>query len=115
MSITTQSTNFQVNEEVQWEQAGPGILRQVCGYDDKIMLVKARFEKGAVGALHEHFQSQVTYVESGVFECSINGEKKILNAGDGFYVPPHVIHGCVCMEPGMLIDVFSPMREDFLK
>lgn len=115
MNTATQSKNFQVNEEVQWEQAAPGILRQVYGYDDKIMLVKAKFERGAVGALHEHVHSQVTYVESGVFECTINDEKKVLNEGDGFYVPPHVMHGCVCIEAGMLIDVFSPMREDFLK
>jgi len=44
----------------------------------------------------------------------INGEKKILKGGDGFYIPPNVLHGAVCMEAGVLIDVFSPMREDFV-
>lgn len=114
MSTILQGSIFQENEKVKWEDAGPGIQRQLYGYDDKIMLVKAKFEKDAVGALHEHPHSQVTYVDSGVFEMTIGEEKKIIREGDGYYVPPHVLHGCVCLEPGMLVDVFSPLREDFL-
>lgn len=106
---------FQIVSEIPWEDAGAGISRQVYGYDEKIMLVKAKFSKGATGALHEHHHSQVTYVESGVFEMTIGSEKRRIGAGDGFYVPPHVVHGCICIEAGMLIDVFSPKREDFLK
>lgn len=109
-----QSKEFQFENEVPWENPAPGIQRQVYGYDDKIMLVKVKFEKDAVGLLHEHHHSQVTYVESGVFEMTIGEEKKIIRQGDGYYVPPHVIHGCVCLEPGLLVDVFSPLREDFL-
>ena len=108
------SKKFQFEIETEWEDAAPGIKRQVYGYDDKIMLVKAKFEKNAVGALHEHHHSQVTYVDSGVFEMTIGDEKKTIRKGDGYYVPPHVLHGCVCLEPGMLIDVFSPLREDFI-
>ena len=110
-----QSNLFQIDEETVWEDLGNGIKRKVFGYDDNIMLVKAKFEAEAVGVLHEHYHAQVTYVESGVFEMSIGNEKKIIRKGDGFYAPPHEIHGCVCIEPGILIDVFSPHREDFLK
>jgi quercetin dioxygenase-like cupin family protein len=109
-----QSGLFQIENETPWEDLGNGINRQVYGYDDKIMLVKAKFDTGAVGTLHEHHHSQVTYVESGVFEMTIGSEKKMIRKGDGYYVPPHEIHGCVCLEPGTLIDVFSPHREDFL-
>jgi quercetin dioxygenase-like cupin family protein len=115
MSTALQSQIFQADHETPWEEAAPGIQRQVFGYDDKIMLVKAKFEKGAIGTLHEHLHSQVTYVESGSFELTIGDQKKLLNKGDGYYVPPHVLHGCICLEPGILIDVFSPLREDFLK
>lgn len=110
-----QSKEFQFENEVTWEDVGNGINRQIFGYDDKIMLVKAKFEKGGVGQLHSHYHSQVTYVDSGVFEMTIGDEKKIIRKGDGFYVPPNIVHGCVCIEEGMLIDVFSPHREDFLK
>jgi len=109
-----QSGLFQIEKETPWEDLGNGINRQVYGYDDKIMLVKAKFDTGAVGVLHEHHHSQVTYVESGVFEMTIGNQKKIIVKGDGYYVPPHEIHGCICLEPGILIDVFSPHREDFL-
>jgi len=109
-----QSGLFQVETEIEWEAAGEKIQRQVYGYDDKIMLVKAKFEKGGVGTLHKHPHSQVTYVESGVFEMQIGDEKRIIKKGDGYYVPPEVIHGSVCLEAGLLIDVFSPLREDFL-
>jgi quercetin dioxygenase-like cupin family protein len=110
-----QSNTFQFESEIPWQDLGNGISRQVFGYDDKIMLVKVKFDKGAIGALHEHHHSQVTYVESGVFEMTIGSEKKIIRKGDGYYVQPHVVHGIVCLEPGMLIDVFSPHREDFIQ
>jgi len=45
---------------------------------------------------------------------TIGNETKRIKCGDGYYVKPQVIHGVVCIEPGILIDVFSPMREDFL-
>jgi quercetin dioxygenase-like cupin family protein len=109
-----QSDLFQIENEIPWEVPGEKVKRQVYGYDDKIMLVKARFEKGGIGTLHQHPHSQVTYVESGVFEMQIGDVKKIIKTGDGYYVPPEVIHGCVCLEEGLLIDVFSPLREDFI-
>lgn len=114
MKSETASSIFQVENEIPWESPSPGIQRQMYGYDNKVMMLKVKFEKGSVGALHEHHHSQVTYVESGAFEMTIGEEKKVLYKGDGYYVPPHVVHGCVCLEAGMLIDVFAPMREDFL-
>jgi len=104
---------FQTKEK-PWEQAAEGITRQMIGYDVNIMMVKVSFEKGAIGYIHDHFHSQTTYVESGSFEVTIGDEKKILNGGDGFFIPPNVPHGAVCLEAGVLIDVFSPIREDFL-
>ena len=105
---------FFFSERTPWEEVEAGIKRQMMGYDGKIMLVKVAFEKGAIGQIHEHFHSQVAYVESGEFELTIGGKKEILKAGDSYYVPPHVLHGCVCLKPGVLVDVFSPAREDFL-
>jgi quercetin dioxygenase-like cupin family protein len=109
-----QSHLFQKEHEIEWEDLGNGIQRQVFGYDERIMLVKAKFEKGAVGDLHAHHHTQVTYVASGVFEMTIGEEVRIIKQGDGYYVPPHVIHGCICLEPGTLVDSFTPHREDFL-
>ncbi len=105
---------FFIGAEEEWEEVAPGLTRQVMGYDGQIMLVKAKFDTGAVGQTHRHYHSQVTYVESGEFEMTIDGETRILRQGDSFYVLPWLWHGCVCTKPGILVDVFSPSREDFL-
>ena len=109
-----QSEVFQVGSTMKWEQVWPGIERQMMGYDDRIMLVNVKFKRGAIGQTHKHPHSQTTYVVNGSFEVTIGDEKKVLNAGDGFYVPPQIMHGAICLEDGILIDVFSPHREDFL-
>ena len=103
-----------IDSETPWEPVAEGLDRQIMGYDGKIMLVKARFDTGAIGVKHKHYHSQVTYVESGEFEMTIGDEVRTLKRGDSFYIPPHLMHGCVCTKPGILIDVFSPAREDFL-
>lgn len=109
-----QSNIFQLEGESQWQDLGNGMQRLVFGYDHRIMMVKVKFETGAVGVLHHHTHTQISYVESGVFETSVGEEKKILKKGDAFFAPSEVVHGVVCLEAGMLVDVFSPHREDFL-
>ncbi len=113
MKIQTKKEFF-FQDEMEWEQVDPLLRRQIHGYDDKIMLVIADFKAGGVGQLHNHHHSQVTYVESGEFEMTIDGVVKTLKQGDSFYVLPWLMHGCVCTKPGILVDVFSPAREDFL-
>ena len=114
-TMKTRSKSFVLESETAWEKAGEGIERQILGYDGQLMLVKVKFEKGAVGTPHEHFHSQSTYVASGVFEFRVGDETVIVKAGDGIYMEPDIIHGAVCLEAGILIDTFSPMRADFLK
>lgn len=109
-----QSDNFQFGPSTPWENAAPGVRRQMFGYDGRIMLVRVAFEQGAVGDMHQHPHSQASYVESGAFSMTIGGQTHTLRAGDGYYVPPGVLHGCVCLEAGVLVDSFSPCREDFL-
>lgn len=112
--MRTQSKRFQFEATTEWQNPAPGIKRQIMGYDGQLMIVKVCFEKGAIGAKHAHYHSQATYVASGKFELTIDGEKAILVAGDGYYVAPDELHGCVCLEEGVLIDTFSPVRADFL-
>lgn len=102
------------NDEIQYEQVADGVQRKIMGYDERLMLVRVEFEKGSIGALHSHYHSQITSIESGTFEVEIGGEKKVLKTGDAFYIPPNIVHGVVCLEKGVLVDMFSPMREDFI-
>lgn len=112
--VKLKSDTFFKEQETEWEPIDQGISRQFVGYNTQIMMVKIRFEKGAVGYLHEHFHSQATYVAAGKFKVSIDGEEKVLEQGDGFLAHPNLQHGVECLENGLLIDVFSPVREDFL-
>jgi quercetin dioxygenase-like cupin family protein len=109
------SKEFIFGDDMAWETVGEGLKRKIMGYDDKIMLVKVDFQVGAIGTLHEHHHSQVTYVESGSFDFTIGDATKTVKGGDTVYIPPHVLHGAICTEAGVLIDVFSPMREDFIQ
>ena len=109
------ASNFIENDNVPWQEVEKGIHRKLMAYDEQLMLVRVQFEAGGVGVLHRHPHSQITQVESGVFEIEIDGQKKVLQRGDAYYIPPDILHGAVCIEAGVLIDVFSPMREDFIK
>ena len=109
------SKEFLMDEDQEWEVVGEGVKRKIMGYDDKIMLVKVAFDEGGIGYKHEHHHSQVTYVESGSFDFSIGDVTKTVKGGDSVFIPPHVLHGAICTEAGILIDVFSPIREDFME
>lgn len=109
------SKEFLMDENQEWEVVGPGLKRKIMGYDDKIMLVKVSFAKGSEGYKHEHYHSQVTYAIGGEWEFTIGDETKIVKDGDSVYIPPNVLHGAICIKAGILIDVFSPIREDFME
>lgn len=112
--IKRQSANFIFADETEWQDAGGGVVRQILGYNDNIMMVKVSFVKGQEGSLHTHPHSQVTYVASGAFEFTVGGVTKIVRAGDALYKQPGIEHGCVCIEDGILIDCFNPMRDTFI-
>lgn len=102
------------DKDVEWLDLGGGIKRKVMAYDDQMMVVKVAFEAGGIGAMHSHPHTQASYVASGKFDITIDGNTKTLKEGDVYFVPSDLVHGAVCLEDGELIDVFHPLREDFL-
>ncbi|UES39037.1 cupin domain-containing protein [Roseibium aggregatum] len=95
--------------------ADPGIRRQVLSDSPDLMVVAFRFQQeGAEGKLHNHPHVQSTYVESGRFRFTIDGETFDVSPGESFVIPSNALHGCVCLEPGTLVDTFTPRRDDFL-
>lgn len=105
---------FVHNKDVEFQDLGKGIKRKVLAHCDKIMGVEVYFEKDAVGEMHSHPHVQLTYVLDGEFEFTIGDETKIVKAGDTLQKDPNIIHGCVCLKKGILFDVFTPQRDDFL-
>ena len=103
------------NNEIAWETMGHGVRRQVLGHGDDLMLVRVEFEKDAIGTIHQHPHRQASFVAAGRFLVTVGSEQKELNAGDVFYAAGDTPHGVRALEKGTLVDVFTPIREDFLK
>ena len=102
-------------KDIKPQEMGGGVTRRVLAYSDDVMVVENTFEKGAAGSLHHHPHTQITYIVSGAFEFEIDGVKSVVRKGDTLLKTGGVVHGCVCLEAGVLLDIFSPYREDFVE
>lgn len=105
---------FHFEEENSWITVDNGVTRKVMSYNKDVMLVRVRFEKHAIGVVHQHVHTQATFVLEGKFEFTIGEEKKVISKGDTCVMPANIPHGCICLEKGELLDTFTPFREDFL-
>ena len=96
------------------EQIADGITRQMV-WGERLMICRLEFEPHVTTALHSHPHEQMTIVERGRVQFTIDGQPRIAKAGDILHFPSHVEHGATILdEPVVLIDIFSPIREEFL-
>lgn len=105
---------FVLNNDIELKELSGGVSRKVLAYNEDLMSVEVRFEKGAVGTMHTHPHTQISYVLEGKFEATIDGETVVIAKGDTYITPPNAPHGVTCLEAGVLLDVFTPMRKDFV-
>lgn len=103
------------NGDIGEEPAAPGVTRKVLAFCDTLMCVENYFEEGAVGSIHSHPHTQLTYIAEGRFRFTIGEEVREVGKGDTLLKENGVPHGCLCLEKGILVDFFHPMREDFIK
>lgn len=103
------------NLKVTPTSIGPGVERRILASGGSLMSVEVKFKKGAVGTVHTHPHEQVSYVVQGSIEFELNGKKTKIKAGDSYYVNPGAPHGVVALEDSIILDIFTPWREDFLK
>jgi quercetin dioxygenase-like cupin family protein len=103
------------NKDIEGEKTAPGVTRKILAYCDTLMCAENSFEEGAVGAIHSHPHTQLTYIAEGRFRFTIGDEVREVGKGDTLLKENGVPHGCLCLEKGILVDIFSPMREDFIK
>ena len=103
------------HDETVLQDLGGGNTRRVLAWNDELMAVEVGFDKGTAGAVHTHPHTQCSYVLSGRFSYTVEEEETILSQGDSIVVPSGLPHGCVCLEAGALLDIFTPCRKDFLK
>lgn len=104
------------NKNVEPKQLDDLSSRKILANGGSMMVAEVTFKKGGVGAPHSHDKhEQVSYVLYGKFEATVGNETKILSKGDSYYVPFNVIHGVIALEDSAILDVFTPIREDFLQ
>ena len=109
------SDTFVRGADIPWDRTTDvGLRRQVLGHGPDLMMVRIEFEPGAVATLHHHPHRQASYVVSGRFEVTVDGERAELGPGDCFFVRADRVHGVVAREGGTVIDAFTPSREEFL-
>lgn len=99
----------------QWEQAEPGVKRRILPPGKSIMMMEVHFEEGAEGYEHSHPQEQLSYCLKGKLEFKIDGVVHKVKAGESIFVPSGANHGVKALEPSILLDAFTPLREDLLR
>ena len=105
--------DFVKSRDAQTFTPEPGMRRQVLAHTDQLMLVRHYFENGWVGARHSHPHHQLVYVISGSIRVDIDGKVFDVRAGDSFVVDGDVEHQASALEPSEVLDVFTPVREDY--
>ena len=101
-------------KDVPLQPLGGGVSRRVLAYTEQLMIVEVVCEQGGVGSVHTHPHWQNTYIRKGRFRFTIDGAEHEVAEGDSIAFPPDIPHGMVCLEAGALLDIFTPMRKDFV-
>lgn len=102
-------------DDIKKIDLGGGVSRKILAHNENLMAVEVSFEKGSIGSLHKHEHEQISYVLKGSFKVTINGKDSVLKEGDTYYTAPDEEHGVLALEDGVLLDIFTPERKDFLK
>jgi len=92
----------------------PGVFRKTMSYSDSLMVCEIRLVKGAVVPTHQHVHEQTSYVISGKLRYTVEEESHVLEAGNAVMLASNVPHSAEAVEDTLIIDVFSPLREEYL-
>ena len=101
-------------DSIPAEKVAEGIERQMV-VGERLMICRLTIQPRVVTAVHTHEHEQMTMVERGRVLYIVDGRERICSAGDVLHFPPHLPHGATMLdEEVVLVDVFTPRREDFL-
>ncbi|MEW9124199.1 MAG: cupin domain-containing protein [Thermotaleaceae bacterium] len=104
---------FFKSEEARVKQPGEGVTLKVLASGGSLMLTEVTFEKDKSMPAHAHVHEQVSYIVKGSFEFTIGDETKVVKAGDSVYIPSNIPHCVKALEDSIVVDGFTPQREDF--
>lgn len=105
---------FSPNSESTPVEMMPGVVRRTLGCGERTLLCEITLAKRSVVAAHDHPHEQIGYVVRGRLLFRIGDEERELAAGDGYMIPGGVSHAVTALEESVAIDIFSPVREEYL-
>jgi quercetin dioxygenase-like cupin family protein len=91
----------------------PGVWRRTLAWGERLMVVQVTLEEGAVVPAHRHPHEQITYIVEGELSMEVEGQTYVLRAGDSLLFPADVEHGATALKRTLVIDTFSPPREEY--
>lgn len=101
--------------EAQKRKVKEGIEMCVLAWGGALMMTQVFFKKGTSSESHSHKHEQLSYVVEGDFIYAVDDKRYEVKKGHSIYIPPNVPHWVEAITDGILVDVFTPTREDFLK
>lgn len=103
-----------LRDKAQQSEPEQGLKRRVLAYNDKLFVAEHEMVKGWVGKVHSHPHDQAVYVVHGHLRVTCQGTAFDVRAGDTFAVRGGVEHGASALENSLVVDVFTPCREDYI-
>ena len=103
------------HEEGKMSEPEAGLKRRVLAYNEKLFLAEHEMMEGWAGTAHSHPHDQIVYVVRGHLKVTCQGKTFDVRTGDTFVVRGGVEHGASALEESLVIDVFTPCREDYLR
>jgi len=100
--------------EIPEEQLNPMISRQMI-HTKTMTVARLRLRKGAIVPLHNHINEQISMVERGKLRFVIAGEERIVTGGQIVAIPANAQHMVEALEESLATDLFSPIREDWIR
>jgi quercetin dioxygenase-like cupin family protein len=102
-------------DDVDRVEMFPGFWRQTLVSGDKLMLCLFTWRAGASLPAHAHHHEQAGYVISGSVELTVSGSTVITRAGCSYFVPSTAVHSARALADSVVIDAFSPPREEYVR
>jgi quercetin dioxygenase-like cupin family protein len=100
-------------DDIPQEQINPTIARQFMS-GEQVTVAKFELKRGAVVPRHAHLNEQVSYIVSGALKFLFDDREVIVRGGEVVQIPPNVPHAAEAVDDTMAIDVFSPIRQDWI-
>lgn len=101
-------------DRIEKEQLSPTFARQVI-HGETMTVARVYLRKGCTVPEHSHLNEQISMMEQGALRFVIGGVEKVVKAGEVLRIPPHVPHSAEAIEDSVAVDLFSPIREDWIR